>query len=109
LRTRTTVAAVSIRSSLLCWECRIGILTNSLTIFEEPLSASLWTLDSSVLDDLDFDFDLDEVGFGTDVDLDADADFDVDEDDFEVRVVLGSAMVGVVVVLNGWRGVFVVC
>jgi hypothetical protein len=80
-----------------------------LTIFEEPLSASLWTLDSSVLDDLDFDFDLDEVGFGTDVDLDADADFDVDEDDFEVRVVLGSAMVGVVVVLNGWRGVFVVC
>jgi hypothetical protein len=78
-----------------------------LTIFEEPLRASLCTLDSSLLDDLDLD--LDELDFEADVALDADADFEVDEDDFEVRVVLGSDMAGVVVVLNGWRGVFVVC
>jgi hypothetical protein len=79
-----------------------AILTNSLTIFEEPLSASLCTLDSSLLDD--FDFDLEEEAFAADADLEADADFDVDEEDFEVRVVLGSDMGGVVVVLNGWRG-----
>ena len=107
MSTRTTVGAVSIRSSLLCWERRIEILTNSLTIFEEPLRASLCTLDSSLLDD--FDLDLAEVDFEAGVDLEADADFDVDEEDFEVRVVLGSDMAGVVVVLNGWRGVFVVC
>lgn len=67
----------------------------------------MWTLDSSLLDD--FDLDLAEVDFEAGVDLEADADFDVDEEDFEVRVVLGSDMAGVVVVLNGWRGVFVVC
>lgn len=70
------------------------------------MRASLWTLDSSLLDDFDFDFD--ELDLEVDVDFDADADFDVEEEDLEVRVVLGSDMAGVVVVHNGWRGVFVV-
>lgn len=61
----------------------------------------MWTLESSLLEDFDFDF--------KEVDFEADVDFDVDEADFDVLVVLGSDMVGVVVVLNGWRGVFVVC
>lgn len=70
-----------------------GRLTNSLTILEEPLRASLWTLESSVLDDFDFDFE---------ADLEAEDDLEVDEVVLDERVVRGSDMVGAVVVLNGW-------
>lgn len=41
--------------------CRLGGLTNSLTILEEPFKASLWTLDESLLEDLDFEEVLDEL------------------------------------------------
>ncbi len=76
-----------------------------MTILDEPFRASLCTLDSSLLDDLDLDLD---------ADFDADADFDVEElvlDELVLvdRVVLGSDMVQKVVVLNGWRGTLVVC
>lgn len=68
---------------------------NSLTTLDEPFSASLCTLDSSLLDDFDFDLE---------VDLDVDADFDVEEVVFADLVVFGSDMLGAVVVVNGWRG-----
>lgn len=73
-----------------------GRLTNSLTTLEEPLRASLCTLDSSFLDDFAFDLE---------VDFEADADLDVDELVLADLVVLGSDMLGVVVRRNGWRGV----
>ena len=83
-------------------ECGSGRLTNSLTIFEEPFRASLCTLDSSLLDLDDLDLDL-EVDFAADVDL------AVEELDLDVRAVLGSDMLGSVVVHNGWRGEVVDC
>lgn len=69
-------------------------LTNSLTILEEPLRASLCTLESSLLED--FDFDLEVV-------LPADVDFDVDEAGLDDLVLLGSDIFGDVVALNGRR------
>lgn len=56
---------------------RLGGLTNSLTTLEEPFSASLCTLEESLLEDFDFDFDV--VADFEDADFE-DADFEVDDD-----------------------------
>lgn len=86
------MAVISLDAS--CTGCA-GSLTNSLTIFDEPFRASLCTLDSSLLDDLDFDLD---------ADLDADVDLDVEELVLVDLVVLGSDILGAVVLINGLRG-----
>jgi hypothetical protein len=93
-----------------CWQR----LTNSLTIFDEPLRASLCTLDSSLLDDFDFDLDVDleaDVDFEADVlDLEAEVlDLEADVLDLNVLAVRDSAMVESVVVLNGWWEQVAVC
>ena len=48
----TILELIYISAWLLSW---LGRLTNSLTIFEDPFKASLWTLDESLLEDLDFE------------------------------------------------------
>ena len=63
-----------------------------MTIFDEPFSASLCTLDSSLFDDFDFDLELD--------DFEADVDLDVEEVVFVDLVVRGSDIFAVVVVVN---------
>lgn len=86
--------------------CRQGRLTNSLTILEDPFSASLCTLEESLLDDLDFvavfdvfDVDLDVEEAALDVD---EVDLDVDDVVFEDRVVLGSDISALMTAIGSW-------
>jgi hypothetical protein len=67
-----------------------------LTIFDEPFKASLCTLDSSLLDDLDLDLELD--------DFEADVDLDVEEVVLDDLVERGSDMCAGVVEVNCWWG-----
>jgi hypothetical protein len=72
------------------------MLTNSLTIFEDPFRASLWTLEESLLEDFDLDAD-----FEAEADLEAEAVLDVEEAVLDDLVVLGSDMVVGVVAVSG--------